>query len=70
MLNWVDVEFVFGVDRRSAVTLESIEAAAVCANAARFVCTPIGSNAKTAIRQTAATPRATVTSTSENPVKE
>jgi hypothetical protein len=70
MLNAGDVEFVLGVAHRSAATLESIAAAAFCAIAARFVCTPIGSNAKTEIRQRDATPRATATSTSEKPVKE
>jgi hypothetical protein len=59
-----DVEDV--VTRISAITDAMIFVAAVWEVAFRFVCTPTGIKPKTAIKQNAATPRAKVTSTSEN----
>src|SRR5205823_4731947 len=55
-----------GVARKSAITFAIIDVAAVCEVALRFVCTPTGTKPKTAIRQNPATPKASVTSTSEN----
>jgi hypothetical protein len=56
----------FGVARMSAVTEERIEFAAFCEIHIWVVCTPTGSNPKTAIKQKPATPKARVTSTREN----
>src|SRR5205809_8028277 len=66
MPNSVEVVFAFGVARRSATTAAIMFVAAVCEVALRFVCTPIGTKPKTAIKQKAAIPRARVSSTREN----
>jgi hypothetical protein len=66
MQNCADVAFVFGVARMSAITAAMMFAAALCEVALRFVCTPMGIRPKTASKQNAATPKARVTSTSEN----
>jgi len=50
----------------SASTLEMMLVATVWEVAFRFVCTPIGTRPKTAIKQKAAIPIAMVNSTSEN----
>jgi len=71
MLNCVDVVapprgFVTGVARKSAATADKISADAVCSIDRWFVCRPIGSKLKITSNEIAATPSASVTSTSEN----
>ena len=66
MPNCAEVALVFGVARRSAITLERMLAAPVCDVALRFVCTPTGINPKTAIKAKPAIPMARVNSTREN----
>src|SRR5436853_7725886 len=65
MWYWPVVERPSGVARISAVTALSMLIAAVCEIAFRLVCAPMGNRAKIAIRLTAVTPSAIVTSISE-----
>ena len=65
--NCVEVVLVFGVARRSATTAAMMFVAEVWEVALRFVSAATGIKAKTASKQKAAIPRASVTSTSENP---
>jgi hypothetical protein len=66
MPNCVDVLFALDVARRSATTAAMMLVAAVWEVALRFVWTPTGIKPKTAIKQKAAIPKASVTSTREN----
>ena len=63
---WIEEDAFLGVARISAITAERMLAAAVCEIEFWFAFKPTGSNPNTATRQNAVTPRATVTSTSEN----
>jgi hypothetical protein len=62
----LDVGMHRGVARRSETTAVIMFVAAISEVALRFVCIPTGMRPKTAIKQKAPTPRATVNSTSEN----
>ena len=66
--NCAEVVFVVGVARRSATTAAMMFVAAVWDVALRFVSTATGIKPNTAIKQKAAIPRASVTSTRENAV--
>ena len=63
--NRAEVDLVFE-DRRSATTAAITFVALVWEVALRFVCTPTGIMPITAIKQNAAIPSASVTSTKEN----
>ncbi len=64
--NRAEVDLAFE-DRRSATTAAITFVALVWEVALRFVCTPTGIMPITAIKQNAAIPSASVTSTKENP---
>jgi hypothetical protein len=66
MPNCAEVVLAFGVARRSASTAEMMFVATVWEVALRFVCIPIGTRPKMAIKQKAAIPMAKVNSISEN----
>ena len=66
MPNCAEVLLAFGVARRSATAAAMMFVAAVWEVALRFVSAATGIKPKTAIKQKAAIPRASVTSTSEN----
>ena len=66
MANSGEVTAAAGVVRRSDTTVAMMLLAIVCELALRFVCTPTGSKPRTASKQNAATPKASVTSTNEN----